>query len=113
MATFTWIPDQSPDEAYEPRVRRVNFGDGYAQRVTFGLNSNPGTHTLEFSNREPAEANAIMDFLRARNGVESFDWTPPWSGGISGKYVCARYARKPMTCAIHTVTATFEQVYEP
>jgi phage-related protein len=113
MATFIWTPDNEPNEAYEPRTREAQFGDGYSQRLRFGLNNNPVTHTLEFTYRENTEANAILNFLNARSGVESFDWTPPWSGGVAGKFVCKQYKRVIYNCTYQNVSATFIQVFEP
>ena len=113
MATFIWIPDNEPTEAYDPRIREAQFGDGYSQRLRFGLNHNPSTHTIEFTYRDNTEANAIINFLKDRGGVEAFDWTPPWSGGVAGKFICKTWQRRPYNCTYQTISATFIQVFEP
>lgn len=42
MATFpSYQPTYSANKRSEPRIRTTQFGDGYQQRVTFGLNQNP------------------------------------------------------------------------
>lgn len=37
MATFTWTPSVGASVALRPNVRRVAFGDGYEQRLPFGM----------------------------------------------------------------------------
>jgi phage-related protein len=110
VATFTWVPDYGAKLAMKPRVRTVQFGDGYMQRSADGINTNPRTGALSFSNRTDAEANAIIAFLDARGGVEAFDYTPP--GGSAGKYICQEYDRAQVSYDVATVTASFKQVFE-
>ena len=77
MATFTYIPSFSATESSKPRVRTFKAGDGYEQRVRFGLRTDPKEWQLTFSERTDTEAGGILAFLEARGGAESFDWTPP------------------------------------
>ena len=81
MATFTWTPSVGANLSIRPNVRRVAFGDGYEQRLAFGINTQPQVWSLEFRGRTSTEATAIDAFLRARGAVQAFDWTPP--GGAS------------------------------
>lgn len=111
MATFTWTPSFEATEASRPRVRKATFGDGYEQRVTFGLNANPKEWSLTFAERTDAERDAITAFLDLRAGVESFDWTPP--RGSAGKYVCEEWQVTLRACNFNTIQAKFRQVYEP
>ena len=110
MATFTWVPDYSAKLTMKPRVRSVQFGDGYMQRSADGINTNPRAPALQFSNRTDSEADAIIAFLDSRGGVESFDYTPP--GGAAGKYICQEYDRTQVSYNVATVTASFKQVFE-
>lgn len=111
MATFTWIPDYEATENSRPRVSRVQFGDGYEQRMTFGLNTDPKDWDLVFTGRTNIERDEIRSFLRARGGVEAFTWTAP--GSDPGKFVCDEWR---VTLNVHnynTITATFRQAFEP
>lgn len=110
MATFTYTPDFGATQTKRPTVRSVRFSDGYEQRLSYGINTNPGNWALSFSMREDTEANAIDDFLTARDGVEPFDWTPP--GGSAGKYICREWTKTLDRNNLNTVSATFEQVYD-
>lgn len=110
MATFTATPDFSAQVTKSPRVRSVRFGDGYEQRLAYGLNTQPQSWDLTFAMRTDTEAGEIDAFLSARNGVESFDWTPP--NGSAGKYICREWRRTLDRANLNTVSARFEQVYD-
>ena len=111
MATFTYTASFEATESSQPRVRKFAAGDGYEQRITFGLNSDPKEWSLTFSNRTDAERELIVAFLEARNAVESFDWTPP--RGTAGKYVCDNWQVTLSNCNNNQIRATFREVYEP
>jgi len=110
MATFTFTPSFEATESSAPRVRKFAAGDGYEQRVRFGLNTNPKEWTLRFANRTDTERDAIAAFLDARGGAESFDWTPP--RGTAGKYVCEEWQVTLSNCNNNQIQATFRQVFE-
>jgi phage-related protein len=111
MPTFTYIPDFSARRETRPRVRSVRFGDGYEQRSIDGINSQPFTWSLTFNNRSDSEANAIESFLQAQAGIASFDWTPP--SGDDAKWICRGWERTMVRFDLNTITAKFEQVFEP
>ena len=111
MATFTYTPSFTATEQSQPRIRIVQYNDGYSQRLQFGLNTDPKTWRLTFLNRTDTERENILAFLEARNGAESFDWTPP--RGTAGKYICGEWNLDMLNCNNNTITATFVEVYEP
>lgn len=111
MATFTYTPSFQATEISKPRTRVVQFGDGYEQRVGFGLNRDPKRWELQFKNRTDTERDNIIGFLEARAAVESFDWTPPY--GSAGKYVCREWRVNMESCNFNDITAAFEEVFEP
>ena len=41
MPAFTYTPSFEATEASKPRARKFQAGDGYEQRIRFGLNTNP------------------------------------------------------------------------
>lgn len=111
MATFSYTPSYSVDLQEQPQIRTVKFGDGYEQRLSFGLNTQPKTWTLQFNNRDDAERDNILTFLRARGGSDSFDWTDP--NGYAGKWVCSEWKSSQSGCNFNDIAATFRQVFEP
>lgn len=114
MATFPAIaPDFGAEKSSEPKTRRIAYGDGYEQRLSFGLNQNPKNWQLTWENRTETDCDTIENFLNARavDGA-SFDWTPP-DEATSYKWVCEKWSKRLNSCNLNTITASFRQVYEP
>ena len=109
--TFNFTPDYGASKRSKPRVRTVEFGSGYSQRVTFGINQDPKVWTLSFENRTSTEADNIEDFLEARKGVESFNWSPP-DDTDTYRWICREWQKTLPYSNLFTITATFEQVFE-
>lgn len=114
MATFPNIsPDYGLSKESEPAIREAKFGDGYSQRVTFGLNQNPKTWPITWANISNSDASQIEEFLDARAvDCQSFTWTPP-DGATAYKWICKKWSKKMLSYNRNMVTATFMQVYEP
>lgn len=109
MATFSYIPSFEATEISKPHIRVFKAGDGYEQRVSFGLMTPKRKQwSLLFSNRTRAERDAIVAFLEARAGSESFDWIPP-RGAIS-KYVCEEWQATESNYNNNQIQATFQEV---
>jgi phage-related protein len=111
MTTFTYTPSFEAVEISEPKVHEFRAGDGYENRIRFGLNTDPKQWELTFSERTNTERDAILAFFEARGGVTSFDWTSPRS--ITGKYVCKKWRLTMRSYNFNTIQATFEQKFEP
>jgi phage-related protein len=114
MATF---PDISPDfgaqKTSKPNLRTVRFGDGYEQRLAFGLNQNPKVWNLSFVNLTETDSDTIETFLDARaDDAESFDWSPP-DETETYKWVCEEWSKSIPFANRATIQATFRQVFEP
>ena len=84
MATF---PNIQPSFAFvkkeEPKVRTTKLGDGYENRVIFGLptQQNPNIFDLNYENITHEEAKTIDAFLRSQSLLgASFNFTPPFEG---------------------------------
>ena len=114
MATFPSItPTYGIQKKSQPKFRRQQLGDGYGNRITFGLNQNPKTFDLTFVVSE-TDADTIEDFLdaRAANNMESFDFTPPGEAS-SSKFVCESWSKSIPYLNRATIQTTFRQVFEP
>ena len=110
-ATFTYTASFEATEASKPRVTTFQAGDGYQQRVGFGLHRDGKEWQLQFLNRDDTERDNILAFLEARAAVESFDWTPP--RGSAGKYICKEWQATLIACNFNNISATFVEVFEP
>lgn len=106
-------PDYGASRKSQPAVRKIQFGDGYEQRLTYGINQNPRVWDLTWTARSNADADAIETFFdnRAVDNA-SFDWTP-LDEATSYKWVVESWSRDFRYANVNTVTATFRQVFEP
>ena len=109
--TFTWTPDYSAQKSVEPLVKRIQFGDGYEHRQANGINTQPQKWSLQFENRDQTDSDDIDAFLSARGALESFDWTTP--DGNALKFVCRSWNKTITHAGTYTITALFEEVFEP
>lgn len=64
-------------ESYEPRVIKVEFGDGYQQRATDGINPILREWRVGWVVTPSRETQIILNFLKARNAIEAFYWHAP------------------------------------
>lgn len=108
--TFSWVPLAEPVGAATYRVLKAQFGDGYAQTAADGINNKTQTWPLQFRG-VGAKISAIRDFLDARQGFQSFYWTPPL--GVQALYKCTGHTVKPLGAGKYELTATFEQAFQP
>jgi len=114
MATFPSItPDYGASKESTPKIRRIQFGDGYEQRIRFGLNQNPKVWSLSWTNITETEADTIEAFLdeRASDGA-SFDWVP-LGETTSYRWVCEQWTKTIPYNNRATISANFRQVFEP
>ena len=112
MTTFPSItPTYGTQKRSQPNVRIAQFGSGYSQRTTFGINQNPKQFDLTFVVSE-TDADTIETFLDARGGVENFTFTPPGESS-SMKFICRQWDKSIPYLNRATIQATFEEVFEP
>ena len=113
MATFPSItPTYGLQKNNAPVVRKVQFGDGYEARLTYGINQNPKVYSLTFEVSE-TDADTIETFFDARAADNaSFDFTPPGEGS-SSKFVCEQWSKSIPYLNRATINTTFRQVFEP
>lgn len=108
---FTYLPDFGTSQKYDTRVKRIPFGDGYSQQITYGIHPEQVDWQLTFSQRTNSERDAIRTYLRGAKGELAFSWTPPY--GTAGKYVCTEWKTDYVNFNNNTINATFKQVFEP
>lgn len=112
MATFPDIsPDYGASKKAQPRVRTIEFGSGYSQRATFGINQDPKVWSLQWTYLNSTDANNIEDFLEARGGVEAFEWSPP-DDTETYKWICQDWTKSLPYANVVNISATFIEVFE-
>ena len=109
------LPDKGLSRQSTPRVLKVQFGDGYEQRIAEGLNSSNENYQISYSNRPKAEIDDIAAFMDEKKGVTSFNYVIPDTnngGETTIKVVCDQYNLVYVSDSSYTFTATFRRVYE-
>ena len=106
---FTWCATNSSSGDSNASVRHAQFGDGYAQSSANGINPNRRTWNLAFTG-DNSRTLEIVSFLDSHVG-KSFLWDSPIYG--EKNFYCDTYAINPNGNNIWTITATFEQTYQP
>lgn len=106
--TFTWRPTSQSASTVTGAVKRARFGDGYTQRSADGLNHVSRSYQLTFV--APKEAmEPLIAFLETHLG-QSFYWDAPRGFGL---YACDSWSEADLGGAVLSVTATFEQTFQP
>ena len=104
MAKFDWKPAPGASASVKPNVAVAKYGDGYEQRVGTSINGPARQWSLKFT----SAVTEVLDFLEARGGHESFDWTDPL--GRTGRFVCREWKPVHVSVDIFAVSCDFEQV---
>lgn len=114
MATFPSItPSYQAVKQSAPRTRSVQFGDGYSQRLKWGLNTDAKQWNLQWINISETDSDTIETFLEARaSDSASFDWTP-LDSSTAYKWVCSGWSKVIPYKNRASISATFQQVFEP
>ena len=115
MATFPSIsPQYSTQETVNQDAQVVELGDGFEQRLVFGLPANKRLITLSLTfNVSTTDATTIDTFLDARfDDQANFDFTPPHHSSAL-KFICTRRSRTAILSNRVVMNLTFEQVAEP
>lgn len=112
MADWVWVESPGTALSQEPRTRVARFGDGYEQRAPDGVNFQPQIWDYQADDVDDAEAALMIDFLRT-HGVAGFTYHPLWEPAPI-RVKCERW-RRVLGSRIGTssITASFEQVFEP
>lgn len=110
IETFTWEPDDEAGGESTLRTRKSQFGDGYAQVSTDGLNSETDSWSLSFGGLAE-EIGPPLAFIRRHRGARSFLWTNP--EGVLGMYRCETFRQQRKPGGVVVLSATFERAYQP
>ena len=113
MASFptTVNPYYGTVKNSQPNVRVAQFGSGFSQRSTFGINQNLKIYRFNWKNISETDADEIETFLDARAGVENFDYTPAGESA-SKKFICPQWNKTIPYLNRASISATFVEVAE-
>ncbi|MCQ4257479.1 phage tail protein [Stutzerimonas stutzeri] len=106
---FTWSARIGGVGTFDDRTRKAQLGDGYAQMVGDGINSESQSWALSFSGTREYVL-PIRDFLRRHGKAKAFAWTPPL--GELGLYRRSEFTLTGLG-RVYTLAVTFEQAFHP
>jgi len=70
-------PDVNIKRTQKPNLKIAQFGDGYSQRTSFGLNQVVVSILLSYTNITQAQKETIEDFINDHNRGQAFLWQMP------------------------------------
>ena len=70
-------PDVNIRRSNKPNLKVAQFGDGYSQRTTFGLNQTAVTVMLTYTNITTAEKDILEAFIADHDRGQAFLWEMP------------------------------------
>ncbi|WP_080574686.1 phage tail protein [Moraxella catarrhalis] len=107
MKTFTWKMNMGASASVHHAVSKTQFGDGYAQRVSHGINN----QRTDWSGSKTGDWQTVIlpikTFLDEHKGVIPFLWTNPH--GQTKKYVCENYEISQKKGNFWEISLKFEQ----
>lgn len=106
--TFKWRIERDVDTTNTYRVIEAQFGDGYKQTSTEGINTTNLEYALKLHAYENT-AKEIMAFFNEHAGWKSFFWTPPL--GELGLYTCTNPKPSAEGGGLWSISATFVKSY--
>lgn len=110
---FDWAESPGTKLREAPRVRAMQFGDGYSQRQPDGLNGIAQEWDVVFRAVSLDAGNELIAFLRTQAGVTAFTWAPVWSTSTI-VVLCPEWTRTELDdFGFSDITARFVQTFEP
>lgn len=108
IETFKWRVESNVDSKIDYRVTEVQFGDGYAQISSDGINTKNEQYVIRVHALRK-EAKLIMDFFDRHKGAKSFFWTTPL--GSLGLFTCKDPTPRDQGGGLYSITGTFVKVF--
>lgn len=94
-------------------MKRVQFGDGYAQESPDGLNRFPEEWMITWENLLVTELQTAITAFKTVGGVDHFTWTTPY-GASSQKFrlTSEGWSVRPNSGSNYTLSAKFVEWFE-
>lgn len=103
---------KSSQRSRDPRVIRTQYGNGYEQRATDGINPLVDKWTITWENINSSEYSTVQTALDTALGVDYFTWTA-FGDASSKKWVQAGPVQLvPQSGALFTLSCPFTQVFD-
>lgn len=102
-------PDKGVELIQTENIVKINFGDGYEQRVTQGINSKKQILNLKW--KQPASVSKnIHKWLNERKNKSPFKFT--YFNDVERQYICTEAKLTDNSPSPCLVSATFEENFD-
>lgn len=106
---FWWSPSYNYSFDIKPKVKTINFGEGYTVDSSEGINNILLKINLSFNNRDLQEYGAILHFLHTQAGNTQFFFIAPQPYGIVKKFVCQDFTPKQEFYENYSIDCVFTE----
>jgi phage-related protein len=107
---FIWTPSYNITKKIDAKIKQIQFGDGYRQVVSDGINNTLLELDLTFDGRDIYETAAILHFFTLRQGGETFVYTPPSPYADTKKWKVFTWADTQPFYDNYSIKTTFVEV---
>jgi len=110
---FFWQASYNSSLKYDPRVKRLRFGNGYEQRISDALNFNLIKIDLQFALRTEKETVSILHFLNEMGGKRSFVYNTPTILSKTlhtTRFICPEWDINYSSFNNYSIKCSFEEV---
>lgn len=106
---FIWKPSYQGRSNHNPKVRKIQFDDGYEQTMSSHIYTDLLSFELSFNNRSIDESTAITHFLSNLKGSTSFVWVPMPPYSIAKLFKCEEFDVTQNFLDNISISATFKE----
>ncbi len=106
---FFWLPSYNYDVPSTPKIKTIQFSDGYAQNLRDGINNLLLTFDLSFEERTLEEYTSIIHFFTERAGAESFLFIPPAPYSTMKRFLCKTWTPRQNFYNNYSIRAQFTE----
>ncbi|MEE1922686.1 phage tail protein [Pseudomonas sp. 148P] len=111
LEEFIWSPRVGASSDTQADVLASQYGNGYSQRLSVGINNLSSSYPVSFTGTEQY-LKPILEFFQRHKGATSFLWTPPMQDQgrfvTTGGWQTTSHGRKRFT-----LSTNFQQVFSP
>ena len=111
--TFDYVPSYSSTSSITPKINIVQFGDGYIQRGTDGINIFREKWSLNFNSLTDEDSLAIETLLKTAAGGTIL-WKPPpvLEADPYKKWLCKGWTRTRNNYNHQSLQCEFEELFD-
>jgi phage-related protein len=112
---FFWKPSYNIEAISRPRIKINQFGNGYQQRISDGININLIEFNIIFENRSELETVSILHFLQQMDTKQSFIYNLPTiysksNSNLTTMFICPEWNVNFVSYNNYSIKANFIEV---